>query len=126
MIAVSHKDLKRRLWSCLCSAAMIPCLILSARGQQIDPLQQQLQQLKQQYEATTHDLEQRIAALEQQIEKEKVAGKPIQILLWDGNHLNCLHSTAPMFVLGHEQTEPCSERFSSSIRNSTSSRLTKT
>jgi maltoporin len=73
MIAVSHKDLKRRLWSCLCSAAMIPCLILSARGQQIDPLQQQLQQLKQQYEATTHDLEQRIAALEQQIEKEKVA-----------------------------------------------------
>jgi hypothetical protein len=35
---------------------MIPCLILSARGQQIDPLQQQLQQLKQQHEATTHDL----------------------------------------------------------------------
>ena len=36
-----------------------------------DELQQQLQQLKEQYDATTHDLTERIAALEQQIEKEK-------------------------------------------------------
>lgn len=42
-----------------------------ATGQQTDQLQQQLQQLKQQYDATTHDLEQRISALEQQIEKQK-------------------------------------------------------
>src|SRR5208282_3009890 len=73
MIAVSRRDRKRQLWSCLRSAAMIPFLILSARGQQTDQLQEQLQQLKRQYEVTTHDLEQRIAALEQQIEKEKVA-----------------------------------------------------
>jgi len=42
-----------------------------ATGRQTDQLQQQLQQLKQQYDATTHDLEQRISALEQQIEKQK-------------------------------------------------------
>src|SRR5208282_1717985 len=73
MIAGSRRDRKRQLWSCLRSAAMIPFLILSARGQQTDQLQEQLQQLKRQYDVTTHDLEQRIAALEQQIEKEKVA-----------------------------------------------------
>jgi len=44
---------------------------LSATGQQSDQLQEQLQQLKQQYDTTTHDLEQRIAALEQQIKDEK-------------------------------------------------------
>jgi maltoporin len=42
-----------------------------ATGRQTDQLQQQLQLLKQQYDATTHDLEQRISALEQQIEKQK-------------------------------------------------------
>ncbi|HET9164724.1 MAG TPA: carbohydrate porin, partial [Candidatus Angelobacter sp.] len=42
-----------------------------ATGRQTDQLQQQLQQLKQQYDAATHDLEQRISALEQQIEKQK-------------------------------------------------------
>ena len=39
--------------------------------QQSDQMEQQLQQLKQQYQETTHNLEQRIAALEQQIEKGK-------------------------------------------------------
>ena len=43
----------------------------TAKPQPSDQLQQQLQQLKQQYDATTRDLEQRIAALELQIEKEK-------------------------------------------------------
>ena len=43
--------------------------------QQADDLQNQLQQLKQQYEATTRDLQQRIAALEQQIQKQKEASE---------------------------------------------------
>ena len=103
MIAVSHKDLKRRLWSCLCSAAMIPCLILSARGQQIDPLQQQLQQLKQQYEATTHDLEQRITALEQQIEKEKVAREQ-QIEKQKEDNAKAKQATVSAAELAAEQT----------------------
>jgi FKBP-type peptidyl-prolyl cis-trans isomerase len=38
---------------------------------QSNDLQKQLDQLKQQYEATTHDLQARIAALEQQVEKQK-------------------------------------------------------
>jgi uncharacterized Zn finger protein len=56
MIAVSHWDLKHWLWSCLGSMALIPFLILSASGQQSEQLQAQLQQLKQQYEVTTHEL----------------------------------------------------------------------
>ena len=36
-----------------------------------DDLQKQLEQLKQQYDATTRDLQQRIAALEQEIQKQK-------------------------------------------------------
>ena len=43
--------------------------------QQADDLQKQLEQLKQQYDATTHDLEQRMAALEQQIQKQKEASE---------------------------------------------------
>src|SRR3977135_2039314 len=44
---------------------------LAVTAQQPDQMEQQLQQLKQQYVETTHNLEQRIAALEQQIEKRK-------------------------------------------------------
>jgi len=59
--------------------AWIPALIVAGvlpsvaqqPAQQPDDLQKQLEQLKQQYDATTRDLEQRIAALEQQIKKEK-------------------------------------------------------
>ena len=42
-------------------------------AQQSDSLQQQLQQLKQQYADTTRDLEQRIAGLEQQIAEQRVS-----------------------------------------------------
>src|SRR5277367_1674253 len=73
MISVSRKDQRLYFMSFLCSTAMIPFLILPAVGQQTDELQEQLQQLKQQYDTTTHDLEQRIAALEQQIQKENKA-----------------------------------------------------
>src|SRR5262249_15554090 len=42
-----------------------------AAGPQSNDLQKQLDQLKQQYDATTRDLQARIAALEQQIQKQK-------------------------------------------------------
>jgi maltoporin len=48
---------------------------VQSSSQQPDDLQKQLEQLKQQYAATTHDLEQRITALEQQIEKQKQASE---------------------------------------------------
>lgn len=51
--------------------AMISFGSLSASGQQSDQLEQQLQELKQQYAMTTHELEKRIAALEEQIKDEK-------------------------------------------------------
>src|SRR5262249_55693021 len=57
-------------------AASLLCALSIARAQTV-PLQQQLQELKDQYAATTRALEQRIAALEQQIEKERaVAAAP--------------------------------------------------
>jgi maltoporin len=60
--------------------ALVGALALSSTAQQAAPqrpddLQKQLEQLKQQYDATTHDLEQRIAALEQQIQKQKEAAE---------------------------------------------------
>jgi maltoporin len=56
-------------WTVGCMA--LTAIGTPAKGQQPDNLEQQLQQLKQQYDTTTHDLEQRIAALEQQINEEK-------------------------------------------------------
>ena len=58
--------------------AMISFAALDAGAQQADQLQQlqqQLQQLKQQYADTTHEFEQRIAALEQQLEMQKTAAE---------------------------------------------------
>ena len=45
--------------------------ILPAAAQQAEPLEQQLQDLKQEYETTTQAMQLRIAALEQQIESQK-------------------------------------------------------
>jgi len=58
----------------LASATFAVFWMASIAGAQTPaPLEQQLQELKQQYAETTHSLEQRIAALEQQIEREKAA-----------------------------------------------------
>src|SRR5437899_1896143 len=45
------------------------CLTLSAEAQQTDDLQRQLQRLEQRYEQTTRELQEQIAALQQQIQK---------------------------------------------------------
>ena len=59
----------------LTSFAQQPAGVLAASQGGDTPLsndlQKQLDQLKQQYDATTHDLQARIAALEQQIQKQK-------------------------------------------------------
>src|SRR5712664_1334683 len=79
MYSVSH--LNRVLWIvALAGALALPSTAQQAAPQQAaaqqpDNLQKQLEQLKQQYDATTHDLEQRIAALEQQIQKQKEAAE---------------------------------------------------
>src|SRR5712664_3917261 len=71
MTAVCRTGWKGPLkWLIRC-IAMIPFGGLTATAQQPDQMEQQLQQLKQQYQETTHNLEQCIAALEQQIEKGK-------------------------------------------------------
>src|ERR1700723_1835365 len=55
----------------LVGATALPC----AAQQQPDDLEKQLQQLKQQYDATTHNLEKRIATLEQEIQQQKEANE---------------------------------------------------
>src|SRR5260221_1000011 len=74
MPSLSH--LKHAPWI----MALVAMGALTSAGQQPaapqpDDLQKQLQELKQQYDATTHDMEQRNAALEQQIEKQEDAGE---------------------------------------------------
>jgi maltoporin len=74
-----------RLWnrsvrSLTCCAAMSAFGCLDAAAQQIDDLQAQLQQLKQQYAETARTLEQRIAALEKQIQQQQAvaAARPAE------------------------------------------------
>src|SRR5467141_5427455 len=62
---------KRMLWM----VALVAAGTRPSMAQQPEDLQKQLEQLKQQYDATTRDLEQRIAALEQQIQKQKEANE---------------------------------------------------
>src|SRR5215510_15692069 len=51
--------------------ALVLFVVLPAHGQQTEDVQKQIQQLKQQYEQTTRELQERIAALEQQLKKEE-------------------------------------------------------
>jgi predicted component of type VI protein secretion system len=51
------------------------CTSLVAYSQDTE---QQLQQLKQQFEVTSRDFEQRISALEQQLEKEEDDGRQLE------------------------------------------------
>jgi maltoporin len=71
MIAITLNHWKRLLRSFIWCTATICFGVLAAPAQQQDQLQQQLQEPKGQYTKTTRDLEQRIAALELQIEKQK-------------------------------------------------------
>ena len=71
MIAGSCSHSKQPVRWLACCAVMVSFSGLSAAGQQTDTLQEQLQELKQQYDTTTRDLQQRIAALEQQIKDDK-------------------------------------------------------
>ena len=50
--------------------AAVLSVVLSVHAQQTDDVQKQIQELKQQYEQTTRELQERIAALEQQLKKE--------------------------------------------------------
>lgn len=66
----ASSDQRKRLSTWLWCCVVVELLALPANAQESEPLQQQLQELKQQYEQTTKDLQQRIALLEQQIEKQ--------------------------------------------------------
>ena len=73
---VQPHRLSQPIRSLIWCTAMIPLAVLNANAQQVDPLQQlqqQLEQLKQQYADTAKVFEQRIAALEEQLEKQKEA-----------------------------------------------------
>src|SRR5271165_7423140 len=66
--------LKRVVWT----FAAVLCGAVVAPAQQNDRLEQELQQLRQQYDQTTRELQQRISVLEQQVENQR-AGLEHQI-----------------------------------------------
>ncbi len=63
--------LKRVPWIPALFASVVISSAAQQTAQPADDLQKQLAQLKQQYESTTRDLEQRISSLEQQIQKQQ-------------------------------------------------------
>src|SRR6478752_6712963 len=72
--SLSHEYGRRRSpIRLVCAVAVTLWGALSASAQQPEDLQQQLQELKRHYEETTQQLQSCIAALEQQIEKQKEA-----------------------------------------------------
>ena len=78
MTTVSPIDRKRPLMSWLGCIALSLFWILPAAAQQADPLEQQLKELKQEYETTTQALQLRMATLEQQIESQKAGRRKDQ------------------------------------------------
>src|SRR5215475_13568120 len=67
-----RSHLKRLSWIVAIAATQVlPSSAQEPAAPSPSDLQKQLEQLKQQYDATTRDLQQRIAALEQQIQKQK-------------------------------------------------------
>lgn len=73
MTTVSN-NLPRRIWKIpLYSLFFTLAVAVVAPAQQSGDLQDELQQLRQQYEQTTRELQQRISALEHQIEDQKAA-----------------------------------------------------
>jgi septal ring factor EnvC (AmiA/AmiB activator) len=75
MPTVSRIDRKRPPISWFGCVALSLFWISPAAAQQADQLEQQLKELKQEYEATTQALQLRMATLEQQIESQKEAAE---------------------------------------------------
>src|SRR5215471_9252087 len=65
-----HRALRFSLSRLASISALVLFVVLSARAQQTDDVQKQIQQLKQQYEQTSRELQERIAALEEQLKKQ--------------------------------------------------------
>ncbi len=84
------------------------CLVSVATGQPSD-LQQQLQELKDQYATVTRTLEQRIAALEQQIEKHNAAAKAGTV------------SVAELAKEGTDKSEPHTEQVGATFQGALAS-----
>jgi maltoporin len=72
-----RRFLKQGLWIFILSSVFCLPSASQQTPEQTSNLEKQLEQLKQQYAATTQDLEKRIAALEQQIEKQKEASEKV-------------------------------------------------
>src|SRR5215471_6017076 len=68
-----HRALRFSLSRLASISALVLFVVLSARAQQTDDVQKQIQQLKQQYEQTSRELQERIAALEEQLKKQTAA-----------------------------------------------------
>ena len=70
LLADGHRGLTSALSKVAWIVALLLAVVWPGHAQQTDEVQKQIQQLKQQYEQTTRELQDRIAALEQQLKKE--------------------------------------------------------
>src|SRR5262245_43911086 len=70
LLADGLRGLTSALTKVACIVALLLAVVWPGHAQQTDEVQKQIQQLKQQYEQTTRELQDRIAALEQQLKKE--------------------------------------------------------
>src|SRR5215813_7780826 len=70
LLADGLRGLTSALSKVACIVALLLAVVWPGHAQQTDEVQKQIQQLKQQYEQTTRELQDRIAALEQQLKKE--------------------------------------------------------
>jgi maltoporin len=73
ILAHQHRRLRPILKKLVSIFALVLSVAWCAHAQQTDDVQKQIQQLKEQYERTTRELQERIAVLEQQQKKESEA-----------------------------------------------------
>src|SRR5689334_9898517 len=71
VLAHERTSLRPALNKLACILVTILSAVLCVHAQQTDDVQKQIQQLKQQYEQTTRELQERIAALEQQLKNQE-------------------------------------------------------
>jgi maltoporin len=105
VVGNSLKHLRSELRLVVWIFAFVCSMVSTLHAQQTEELQKQLQQLKQQYEQTTLELQQRIAALEEQIKKENEAKENPQKEEGAVSAVELAAQEAKQVALGQNQNE---------------------
>jgi maltoporin len=113
--APEHTGLKPALNKFVWVLVTLLSVLVCAHAQQTDDVQKQIQQLKQQYEQTTRELQERIAALEQQLKdkgatnedpSKKQAAAAVAIAVQDAANVALGQSKENQALQGHVPAAP--------------------